>query len=207
METRVVQLEEKICVLQEKYNTLEKQMALLLSQSGTNNGSSNTSNIKTNNALTLLKIVPSTNFHQWVKNLNVSEGDFENLFKNDKTIHQCVQNIIEKNVNHQEPLPMVSFSRNTDIYIFDDKNEWRIMEHDDISNILVRSIYNKIMTVLHAWRAEHKDDIANDDSVGIKFNTAISRIMKINFEDMKHHRLKLREFLVTLSTVSEHTNV
>jgi hypothetical protein len=189
IETRVDFLEKKVNLLTGIIEQLEKKYK---------SGGGKTAVLDNLNNAPL----PTITFTDWWKTqLKVEEEDFTNLFESGRTVFQCVEGIIARNLTNKIDdciYPIVSYARNTNIYIFE--NQWKIMENSDMGEFM-RNIRNKLLQIVEVWHSKHKDDIVDNDALGKKYNNGIEKLMNINLNDMTSQRTKLREFLITNASV------
>ena len=167
MSLKIIKMEEKIEKMQ-KYITIK--------------------NRKTNILLWLNKnLIANIGFLEWVHSyLFVKAEHFENLMKNDNTIYNILQYILQDNLSEQKDFiyPLVCLSQKNGVFYICDKKEngdmeWQQMTLNDMVLIL-KLVQNKMIREITIWKEENNKKFDDDAKLAISFNKAVIKLMDIN---------------------------
>lgn len=142
-------------------------------------------------------INPTIGFKEWINTLiEVKEEHLHYLFEN--TLFHTVQNIFEYNLPEDSEdfvYPIKCFIQKQSIFyvadkVSDDVTIWRQMTHDDMV-VLLKTIYDKMLSCLTKWRQLNQVIISENDRISERFNRAVIKWMNMSFTpDVTYGRMK-----------------
>jgi hypothetical protein len=129
--------------------------------------------------------IPTHSFLSWIHQLKIEENDIEYLQQN--TIFQTIQKLWCRLQSDSESLPIACFQQKVNLFYIYDKNvnennnnnNWRQATTDDFL-ILLKKIQHTFITALCNWHQANLQEIKNNDSMSILYNTMIIKIMNIS---------------------------
>lgn len=134
-----------------------------------------------------LNKIPNHSFLSWINQIQIEESDIEYLQQN--TIFQTIQKIWPRLQSETETIPIACFQQKVNLfYIYDtnvndnkndNKNEWRQATTNDFL-LLLKKIQHTFINALCIWHKNNLQEIKNNDSMSILYNTMIIKIMNIS---------------------------
>ena len=162
-----------------KYNKLEKQMEEI-----------NKFVIKKKKKINILdwlniNITPNYRFEELPGKIEINHQIIEYLL--DNTFNDTLLEIFSKNIitEYQEnPLPLFIFSQKASTFYIYDK-VWEELSREKLTRFL-NIIQMKISKVFYDWKKEHKEQLNNNESLTIKCDKTLVKIMSQEFKEEKY---------------------
>ena len=138
----------------------------------------------------------ASHLNDWISVFLVTENHIQVLMENN--LIQTFNTIFQDNIklNAKEPNPLACFvQKNNLFYIYENKtNGWRLFTIEEFISIL-RKIHSKLLIELFEWYKSHAEKIKMDEKTDKIYQTALLKLMSIDFVPQCNIITQIRQFL------------
>lgn len=122
-------------------------------------------------------IIPTLNYADWVKTIQVKKSHFEYLF--DNSIVETVYHIVSHAITSNQAIPFYAFGKTQTFYIYT-SNTWLVAEVPSFTK-LFKHVETQLWKCLTEWKIKNEVEILENQVMTEKYQKMVSKLTDISY--------------------------